>query len=125
VFGGLARAVRRESNQAVCHWFGVGTATAARWRAALGAAGLNAGSARLRAAVARDPDRRAQIAAAKRGRRRPTPPGWVPFGVAWTAEADQLVRTLPPAEVARRTGHTVPAVWTRRWELGVSRPRKA
>jgi hypothetical protein len=88
VFGGLARAVRRESNHAVAHRFGVGTPSVARWRAALGVAGLNAGSARLRAAVAGDPDRRARIAAAKRGRRRPTPSGWVPFGMAWTDEAD-------------------------------------
>jgi hypothetical protein len=48
----------------------------------------------------------------------------VPSGVAWTDDADELVRTLPPAEVARRTGHTVPAVWTRRWELGATRRRR-
>src|SRR5436309_14689395 len=41
VFGALAAAVRRESNQAVCRWFGVRPATVARWRAALGAGGLN------------------------------------------------------------------------------------
>jgi hypothetical protein len=48
VFGGLAVAVRHESSRAVCHWFGVGAATMARWRTALGVAGLTAESARLR-----------------------------------------------------------------------------
>ena len=71
VFGDLAAAVRRESNQAVCHRFGVTPATVARWREALGAARLTAGSARLWAAVARDPDRAAKIAAARRGKPRP------------------------------------------------------
>ena len=32
VFGDLARAVRIESSQAVCYWFGVGVSTVARWR---------------------------------------------------------------------------------------------
>ena len=124
VFGGLAAAVRRESNQAVGHWFGVGAATVARWREALGAAKLNAGSARLRQSVARDPDRRAKIAAAKRGSARPTPLGWVPNGIPWTEAADELVRTLPPAEAAERTGHPLGSVYTRRYELGVSRRRE-
>jgi hypothetical protein len=38
----------------------------------------------------------------------------------WTAEEDELVWTLPPAEVARRTGHTLGAVYHRRHLLGVS-----
>ena len=71
VCGGLARAVRRESNQAMCHWFGVGYANMARWRDALGVAGLTAGSARLRAAAALDPERREKIAAARIGKPRP------------------------------------------------------
>ena len=71
VFGGLARAVRRESNQAVAHWFGVYSSVVARWRAALGVPKLTAGSARLRGAVARDPERREKIAAARIGKPRP------------------------------------------------------
>src|SRR4051812_21822769 len=35
LFGDLAEAVRRESNQAVCHWFGVTPQTASKWRKAL------------------------------------------------------------------------------------------
>ena len=71
VYGGLARAVRREANQAVGHWFGVGPSVVARWRALLGVAGLTAGSARLRRAVGRDPGRRGKIAAAHLGQPRP------------------------------------------------------
>jgi hypothetical protein len=67
-----------------------------------------------------DPERRAEIAAAKRGKPRPTPVGWVPFGTAWTAEADELVRTLPPAEAAELTGHPLGSVYQRRSELGVT-----
>jgi hypothetical protein len=43
--------------------------------------------------------------------------------LAWTAEEDQAVRTLPPAEAAAKTGRTVGAVYSRRSELGVSRRR--
>jgi len=40
-------------------------------------------------------------------------------GRLWTPEADELVRTLPAAEAARRTGRTLKAVWARRRELGM------
>jgi hypothetical protein len=39
----------------------------------------------------------------------------------WTAAEDDLVRTLPPAEVAQRTGRTLAAVYTRRRNLHVKR----
>jgi hypothetical protein len=39
-------------------------------------------------------------------------------GRAWTAAEDELVRTLPPHEVARRTGRSVAAVYTRKNTLG-------
>ena len=71
VYGDLARAVRRESHQAVAHWFGVSPSVVTKWRAALGVTRTNPGSARLRAAVATDPDRRQKIAEAKRGKPRP------------------------------------------------------
>jgi hypothetical protein len=103
---------------------GFGQSVVARWRKALGVAKLNAGSAWLWRSVARDPDRREKIAAAKRGRARPTPPSWVPNGTAWTEAADELARTLPPAEAAERTGHPLGSVYTRRYELGVSRRRE-
>ena len=44
--------------------------------------------------------------------------GWVP----WTPAEDELVRTLPPAEAAERTGRTLPAVYQRRHHLGVGLP---
>src|SRR5262245_28728780 len=93
VYGGLAKAVRRESAQAVMHWFGVRSHTPWKWRRALGvdrAAGTE-GTSRLRGehakgpgvaagravahAMSRDPaldaGRRDKIATAKRGRPRP------------------------------------------------------
>lgn len=133
VYGDLADAVRRESNQAVCYWFGVTPQTVSKWRKLLGVGLTNDGTHRLRSAYtdetwaveARakahaktgDPERRAKIAAAKRGKPRPTPPGWVPNGTAWTAAADELVRTLMPKEAALRTGHTLASVYQRRWQL--------
>jgi hypothetical protein len=47
VFGGLARAVRTESNQAVCHWWGVTPQTVSRWRRLLGVPRANEGTDRL------------------------------------------------------------------------------
>ena len=139
VYGDLARAVRRESNQAVCYWFGITPQTVSKWRKALAVGLTNDGTHRLRSDYTRepwakrarrkgaarngDPDRRAKIAAAKRGKPRPTPAGWVPFGAAWTAQADELVRTLPPKLAAKRTGRTLRAVYQRRYHLDVSGPR--
>jgi hypothetical protein len=40
-------------------------------------------------------------------------------GDFWTPEEDELVRTLPPAGAARRTGRTLLAVYVRCNELGV------
>jgi hypothetical protein len=48
VFGGLAAAVRRESNQAVAYWFGVNPNTVSLWRKALEVRRTNAGTHRLR-----------------------------------------------------------------------------
>ncbi|MBI1348793.1 hypothetical protein GC163_21175 [bacterium] len=100
------------------------------------------------------PERRQKIAAAKRGKPRPPhvveaitqahtglkhsaesrrkmseshkrnghrPPK---AGRAWTAEEEQLLRTLPPAEVAERTGRTLIAVWSRRRKLGLPDGRR-
>ena len=87
LFRGLARAVRREANQAVAYWFGVSEPTVKKWRRKLGVPPCNEGSRRLMVAIgkspirdaalkamqakARDPVRRAKIAAAKRGKPRP------------------------------------------------------
>jgi hypothetical protein len=37
----------------------------------------------------------------------------------WTAREDELVRGLPPAEAARRTGRSLRAVYQRRFVLGI------
>jgi len=105
-------------------------------------------------ARARDPQRRAKIAASRRGR--PRPPGVLQAmqsgrlgkplseehrhklsethrrrgtrppkaGRPRSAAEGRLVRTLPPAEAARRTGRTVGAVYGRRHALGLSGARK-
>ena len=50
-------------------------------------------------------------------RRRGTRPPWV--GPAWEPWEDRLCRKLPVAEVAKRTGRAIGAVYTRRSILGV------
>jgi hypothetical protein len=165
VYGDLARAVRRESNQAVAYWWGITPQTVTIWRKALGVEPSTAGTSRLRRdyakepwareAIARaqgkaqDPDRRAKIAAAKRGKPRPAHVGQavaeahrgtqhtaetrarmstthkargtlVPGTRVWTPEEDDLARTLPPEETAQRTGRSVVAVRIRRRVLGVA-----
>ncbi len=89
VCGGLAEAVRRESNLAVCHWWGVTPQTVSKWRTALGVGQVNEGTARLyrdyaperlppevrhRAlARANSPEANAKKSAAKAGVPRPEP----------------------------------------------------
>jgi hypothetical protein len=165
VFGGLAEAVRRESAVAVCHWWGVTAQTVTKWRRALGVGPVTEGTHRLKSvnalqpaiaaarekarARARDPERRARIAAARRGRPRPSHVieavaaahrgtshsaesrrkmseshkrrGTRPpkAGPAWGPWEDAAVRTLPAAEAARRTGRTLTAVYYRRRVLGL------
>jgi hypothetical protein len=46
VFKDLARAVRRESAQAVCHWWEVAKCTVWKWRVALGVKPTNEGTSR-------------------------------------------------------------------------------
>jgi hypothetical protein len=41
----------------------------------------------------------------------------------WTQREEELVRTLGPAEAARRTGRTMTAVYQRRRDLGLARRR--
>jgi hypothetical protein len=52
-------------------------------------------------------------------------PGFNGFNLrAWTPQEDGLVRTLPPAKVARRTGRTLTAVYVPRSLLGVPDGRR-
>jgi hypothetical protein len=45
--------------------------------------------------------------------------GFVPSRRRWTAAEDRLVRTLPSAEAARRTGRSLDAICMRRRKVGV------
>jgi hypothetical protein len=164
VCGALADAVRQGAAQAVAFWWGVTAQTVTRWRKALGVGPTNEGMSRLRHdyfeepwalaardkahAKARDPGRRAKIAAAKRGKSRPAHVGAamaaahrgtrhsaarrnmsaaqrrrearpLKAGRPWSEEEDGLVRTLPVKEVAERTGRTLGAVYDRRRALGM------
>ncbi|HEY7158207.1 MAG TPA: hypothetical protein VH575_29915 [Gemmataceae bacterium] len=48
----------------------------------------------------------------------------VPGTIVWTAEEDEMVRTLPTPEAVRRTGRTLSAVKARRRRLGVPDGRR-
>jgi hypothetical protein len=165
VYKSLLRAVRRESEQAVVPWWGVGVELVWKWRKALGVERVNDGTMRLKRAYAtkpwfiearaeahakaRDPERCAKIAAAKRGKPRPAHVvqavidahlgtrhseetrrkmseshrrrgTWPPkAGRPWTPAEDQFVRTLPIAAAAKKTGRTPCAVASRRLKLGL------
>jgi hypothetical protein len=47
VCGDLAKAVQRESNIAICHWFGITAQTVSKWRKALDVPQVNEGTRRL------------------------------------------------------------------------------
>lgn len=55
VYGGLAKAVRRESGVAVCRWWGASWYYVNKWRRALGVASSNEGTYRLRLAFTQTP----------------------------------------------------------------------
>jgi hypothetical protein len=87
LYADLARAVRRESAQAVAYWWGVGLTAVWKWRKALGVGPATEGTSRLHRegahapavvqglkkaqAKAQDPARRAKIAATLRGQPKP------------------------------------------------------
>jgi hypothetical protein len=48
----------------------------------------------------------------------------VPGTVVWTPEEDELLETLPAEEVARRTGRTLKAIYTRRQRMGMPDGRR-
>lgn len=168
VCGGLAQAIRRESNLAVSRAWGVNPATVSKWRRALGVERQNEGTqqvwrerfpdrmseeARARGVErAASPESSAKRSAALKGRkkspeavaktaafwtgRQRSPehrrkisetlrrighrPPWL--NPAWSAEEDELLGTMPDAEVAARTGRTVSAVGMRRRKLRIPSP---
>ena len=74
LYGDLEKAVRRESAQAVAHWWGVSAQTVSKWRQALDVPRATEGTSRLHRAYAAEPwARRAreQLAASRRGKPRP------------------------------------------------------
>jgi hypothetical protein len=160
VFAGLENAVRTESNAAVAHWFGVTPQTVTKWREALAIQRVNKGTHELLSrlaftpekvagrkkaqAKAGDPDRRAKIAAARRGKRMSAKVkealrkantgrslsvehrkmlsiaqrrrGARPpkAGSSGTAEEDRMLLVMPPAQAAAETGRSLTAVYSRR-----------
>jgi hypothetical protein len=165
VYKDLAKAIRRESNLAICHWWGVTPQTVSKWRKALSVRRATEGTSRLHSeydkelwadearakahAKARDPERRRKIAEARRGK--PRPPhevepmhqAWrgshhteetrrrmseahrqrgtlVPGTRMWTAKEDEMVKTLPAVEAAKKTGRSLLAVNARRKRLRAS-----
>jgi hypothetical protein len=164
--GDLVKAVQHESEVAVCRWWGVTPQTVCQWRKALGVPRANEGSSRLwrdhfdnridkvqplAGAKAKDPERRAKIAAAKRGKPRPAHVmealaranrerivsartrqklseahrrlGTRPpkAGRPWTPKEDALLGTMPDEQVARLTRRTLNAVLTRRQMLRIAK----
>jgi hypothetical protein len=88
VYKGLAKAIRREANQAVAHWWGIEPQTVTKWRKALSVQRGTRGTTRLfreytkepwaveafakAQSKAGDPERCRKIAEARRGKPRPS-----------------------------------------------------
>src|SRR5262245_1557818 len=101
LYGDLAKSVRRESNQAVAHWFGICASTVRLWRNALGVRQNNEGTHELRIDYAKE-DRHQR--AARRGGNTP-----------WTPERRASVRRKLKGK--KRPPHVVEAI--RRAKTGV------
>jgi hypothetical protein len=130
VYKGLARAIRRESNQAVCFWWGITPQTVSKWRKLLSVPRATAGTSRLHSeyatsepamaagrrkgqAKARDPERRRKIAESRRGK--PRPPHVVEAvrrAHLGTHHSEEACRKM--SEAHKRRGTLVPGtkVWT-------------
>ena len=128
--GGLAKAIRRESNLAVAHWWGVGGGTVARWRRALGVGHTTQGThnaksnwgkqpsrlARLAEIqkISNDPIRRARLAQRNRRLRQ-----FRRNARHWTPREDALLGTMPDQKLARKLGCSGSVVVSRRQGLGI------
>ena len=165
IYKDLAKALRVETGADICRAWGITGQTVTKWRKRLGLSSRTPGLLKLQrqmmlgphgqrmhelaAPTLRSPARRAKIAAAKIGKKRPKKVveamrrrllgrklpisvrskmsdthrrrGTRPpkAGRTWTAQEDQWLKTLPPVEVAKRTKRTVGAVWCRRQLLGL------
>ena len=129
VFKDLVKALRRESNQAICHWWGITPQTVSKWRKALGIGPITEGTSRLYReytkepwaveafakahAKARDPERCRKIAEAKRGNPRP-PHVLEAMHQAWRGSHHSEATRRRMSRTHRRRGTMVPGtkVWT-------------
>jgi hypothetical protein len=114
----LARAIRNESAAAVAHWWGVNHCTVARWRRLLGVTKTNNEGTHRLVLGAIQASLESRFGGA-------TGQGVSPYpargrAAVWSAEEIALLGALPDAEVARRTGRSLPAVNKKR--LGLGRP---
>jgi hypothetical protein len=132
VMGDLIEAVRRESEEAVCHYWGVGRNTVWTWRKALRVSRTdNEGTRRLMHAAARKgadaikkrewseqerEQRRRQTIA--RGRNANITPGYN-LGPWWTPEQLALLGTVPDEDLAKQLGRTTDAVRCQRTRRGI------
>jgi hypothetical protein len=132
VYKGLARAVPRESNQAVARWWGVDPQTVSKWRKILSVPRATAGTSRLHRtyatsdpaiiegrrkahAKARDPERCRKIAEARRGK--PWPPHVrKAMRDAWRGRRHSEQSRRKMSEAHRQRGTLVPGTipWTRK-----------
>jgi hypothetical protein len=114
----LARAVRLESEAAVCYWFGVNPSTVWMWRQALGVERYNEGTTRLHKALVNRPKeiKRRRRTAKELGLRPPLRPG----GRPWTEAELGLLGTMPNDELAEQIGRTAGAVRCMRTRRGIA-----
>ncbi len=130
VYKGLARAIRRESEQAICRWWGVCPTTVWKWRKALGVGIATEGTSRLHSEYSKepwavearakadrkapDPERRRKIAQARKGK--PRPPHEVePMHRAWRGSHHSEETRRRMSQTHKKRGTIVPGIktWTR------------
>ena len=71
IYHGLKRAIEKESNQGVAHWWGVSRGTVRRWRRALAVPRKTPGTVRTLDVTLKAESRRSKIAASRVGKPRP------------------------------------------------------
>jgi hypothetical protein len=112
----LARAVCHESEVAVAYWWGIHRSTVAKWRKVLEVTRKNnEGTHRLVLGTIQE-TLKARFGEAPGEGSSPYPARG--RTAVWTAEEVALLGALPDAEVARRTGRSLPAVGKKRLLLG-------
>ncbi|MEX1027683.1 MAG: hypothetical protein WD049_06720, partial [Candidatus Paceibacterota bacterium] len=149
IFRGLKKAIEKESNQAVAHWWGVSRGTVRRWRRALGVARDTPGTQRTLDVTLNAESRRTKIAKSRTGKPRPKrviealrkanlgrplraetrqklseshrKRGTRPpwLNAAWEPWEDEAARTLGIKDAMQKTGRSRNAVLMRRRKLRV------